>query len=114
MVTLRVYDSASIRKEYETYVDRYSLYIPTPRNKVKEWGVMGVFLGFNFDDKSVTRYCWCDCRGGIKSMNLGKKIKRESLPKHVQEWINTIEEKYNRALKEDTAEAWAEWDKATY
>lgn len=112
MVTLRVYDSASVRKEYATYVDRYSLYVPTPRNKVREWGIMGVFLGFNFDEKGITRYCWCDCRHGVKTMSLGRKIKRESLPKHVQQWIDTMEEKYNRALKEDTAEAWVEWDRA--
>ena len=112
MITLRVYDSASVRKEYATYVDRYSLYVPTPRNKVREWGVMGVFLGFNFDDKGITRYCWDECKHGVKTMSLGRKIKRESLPQHVQKWIDTMEEKYNRALKEDTAEAWTEWDRA--
>jgi hypothetical protein len=45
-------------------------------------------------------------------MSLGKKIKRESLPQHVQQWIDTLQEKYNRALKEDTLEAWEEWHKA--
>ena len=112
MVTLRVYDSASVKKEYETYVDRYSLYVPTPRNKVKEWGLMGMILGFNFNEKSINRCTWCECRAGIQTMNLGKKIKRESLPQHVQQWINTMEDKYNRAIKEDTAEAWEEWNMA--
>lgn len=112
MVTLRVYDSASVRKECATYVDRYSLYVPTPRNKIKEWGIRGLYLGFSFSDKGITRCCWGECTYGIQTMSLGKKIKRESLPKHVQQWIDTMEEKYNRALKEDTAEAWSEWEKA--
>ena len=112
MITLRVYDSASVRKEYATYVDRYSLYVPTPRNKVKEWGVMGVFLGFNFDEKGITRCCWDECRYGVITMNLGKKVKRETLPSHVQKWVKQMEEAYNRALKEDTEEAWVEWDRA--
>lgn len=112
MVTLRVYDSASVKKEYETYVDRYSLYVPTPRNKVKEWGLMGMLLGFNFNEESINRCNWCECSRGVQTMNLGKKIKRESLPQHVQQWINTMEDKYNRAVKEDTAEAWEEWNRA--
>ena len=112
MITFRVYDSASVRKEYATYVDRYALYVPTPRNKIKEWGFMGMYLGFSFNDSGIIRCCWDECIGGIKTMSLGKKIKRESLPQHVQQWIDTMEKKYNRALKEDTAEAWVEWDKA--
>lgn len=110
MVTLRVYDSASIKKEYETYVDRYSLYVPTPRNKVKEWwGIMGMFLGFSFNDKQIIRCCWDECKYGVKTMKLGKKIKRDQLPKHVQEWINEEERAYNKALKENTLKAWEEW-----
>ena len=110
MVTLRVYDSASLKKEYETYVDRYSLYVPTPRNKVKEWwGIMGMFLGFSFNDKQIIRCCWDECKYGVKTMKLGKKIKRDQLPKHVQEWINEEERAYNKALKENTLEAWEEW-----
>ena len=111
-VTFRVYDAGKCNKKYENCIDRYSLYVPTPRNKVKSWGIMGMFLGFSFSDKGITRCCWCNCECGVKTMNLGKKIKRESLPKHVQEWIDTMEEKYNRALKEDTKEAWNEWNRA--
>ena len=108
MVTLRVYDSASIRKEYADYIDRYSLYVPTPRNKIKEWGIMGIFLGFSFTEKGITKCSWDECRHGVGTMNLGKKVKRESLPQHVQQWIDTMEEKYNRALKEDSKEAWVD------
>jgi hypothetical protein len=44
-------------------------------------------------------------------MNLGKKIKRDTLPKHVQEWVEYMENTYNKALKEDTEEAWDEWNR---
>ena len=108
MVTLRVYDSASIRKEYADYIDRYSLYVPTPKNKIKEWGIMGIFLGFSFSDKTITKCSWDECRHGVGTMRLGKKVKRESLPQHVRQWIDTMEEKYNRVLKEDSEEAWVD------
>ena len=110
-VTLRIYDSAKRNKKYENYVDRYSLYVPTPRNKVKEWGFMGTFLGFSFSDKGITRCCWEECRQGVAFMKLGKKVKRDTLPKHVQEWVEKMESTYNRALKEDTEEAWDEWSR---
>ena len=110
-VTLRVYDSAKRNKKYENYIDRYSLYVPTPRNKVKEWGIMGTFLGFSFSDKGITRCCWDECKKGVAFMNLGKKIKRDTLPKHVQEWVENMENTYNKALKEDTEEAWDEWNR---
>lgn len=82
-IALRVYDSV---KKYKNYIDRYCLYVPTPRNKIKDWGFMGMFLGFSFSDKGITRYCWNECRQGVAFMNLGAKVKRDTLPKHVQEW----------------------------
>ena len=41
-VTLRVYDTAKRNKKYKNYIDRYCLYVPTPRNKIKDWGFMGM------------------------------------------------------------------------
>ena len=71
-----------------------------------------MFLGFSFSDKGITRYCWNECRQGVAFMNLGAKVKRDTLPKHVQEWVENMENTYNKALKEDTEEAWNEWVKA--
>lgn len=112
MVTLRVYDSASLKKEYATYNDRYVLYVPTPRNKVKEWGIMGMYLGFSFTDKQIIRCCWEECNDGVKSMNFGRKVKRESLPNHVRTWVESMEKVYNNALEKDTNEAWDEWNRS--
>jgi len=109
MVTLRVYDSAARNKCFTDYVDRYALYVPTPRQKVSEWGFMGMYLGFSFGKETITRCCWEECRQGVASMKLGKKIKRNTLPLHVQEWIDNMERVYNRALRENTQEAWEEW-----
>jgi hypothetical protein len=110
-VTLRVYDAAKRNKKYEDCIDRYSLYVPVPRNRVKEFGYAGTFLGFSFSDSGITRFCWDECRKGVAFMNLGKKISRDTLPKHVQEWVDKMESTYNRALKEDTEEAWEEWNR---
>lgn len=109
-ITLRVYDSG---KKYKDFADRYALYVPTPRNKVREWGFMGMYLGFNFNEegKTIHRECWGDCKNGIKTMSMGKKIKRDTLPLFVQEWVNGMEEAYNKALTEDTEEAWEAWNR---
>lgn len=106
MVTLRVYDSKV------DVADRYCLYVPTPRNKVKEWGNMGIYLPFNFniDNKTITRYAWGECVNGVASMNLGHKKKIDTLPKFVREWIKKNETLYNRALTEDTLTAWNDWN----
>ena len=109
MVTLRVYDSAATNKEFTDSVDRFSLYVPTPRNKVREWGIMGMFLGFSFGKETITRCCWDECRNGVAAMNLGRKVKRDTLPLHVQKWVDKMEKFYNRALKENTIEAWEDW-----
>ena len=106
MVTLRMYDSN------KSVADRYCRYVPTPRNKVREWGFMGMYLPFSFNESGIIGYSWGECKNGVKSANLGKKIKRETLPTHVQEWVNGLELKYNRALTEDTDDAWEEWCKA--
>ena len=106
MVTLRVYDSKV------EVADRYCLYVPTPRNKVKEWGNMGIYLPFNFniDNKTIIRFAWGECVNGVASMNLGRKMKIDTLPKFVREWIKKNETLYNRALKEDTLDAWNDWN----
>lgn len=41
-ITLRVYDSGN---KYKNYIDRYCLYVPTPRNKIKDWGFLSVTKG---------------------------------------------------------------------
>lgn len=103
-VTLRVYDAG---KKYENYPDRYSLYTPTPRNKVKDWGYMGIFQGFNFSVNSITKCTHDECKYGIGlDCFLGKRIKRDTLPIHVQQWIDKQEQLYNKAIKEDTQQAW--------
>ena len=112
MITLRVYDIALRNKKYSNYIDRFTLYVPTPRNKVNEWGYMGIYLGFSFGHEQIIRCCWDECKYGVATMNLGRKVKRESLPQYVQRWVNKMEEAYNKALKEDTKEAWENWYKA--
>ena len=112
MITLRVYDSASVKKEYATCTDRYTLYVPTPRNKVREWGYMGTYLGFSFTDEVLIKCCWGECENGVRTMSLGRKVKRETLPMHVQKWIDKLEKAYNKAITENTEEAWEEWGRA--
>ena len=108
MVTLRVYDSG-----HAEVGDRYTLYCPVPRNRVSEvGGIRGIYLGFNFNkDGDVIRYMWDeDCRG-VAFMNLGRKLRREYLPKRVADWVSHMEEVYNRAWEEDTVDAWDAWNK---
>jgi len=120
---VRVYDAARGKKErhqYENYPDRYSLYFPLPK-KIQEEGykklgvhITGHYLGFSFseDGKSITRCCWDEwnLRNGLCD-NLGKKVKIETLPEPVQEWIHGYELAWNNILKdEDNEEYKKAWE----
>ena len=76
--TLRVYDSGK-----EGYVDRYSLFYPTPKSK----STKGVIWDFSFNDTKVITCCHYDIGLDFPIRLLGKKVKIDDLPKHVQEWI---------------------------
>ena len=106
MVTLRVYDAGA-----KWGVDRYTLYVPTPRNLVPIWGYQGMGLGFSWGKETITRCCWFEVQYGVMYYNLGKKLRRNELPAHVQKWVKKMEDTYNKALTLDTDEAWEEWDK---
>ena len=105
-ITLRVYDS-----KFKGYVDRYSLYIPTPRNLKAEWGYDGIGIGFSWSQvhDSLIRCDHFECPH-FSQMNLGRKVKRETLPAFVQKWINKMEKLYNDALNLDTDAAWKKWE----
>ena len=83
-------------KKYQSG-DRYSLYFPTPRNKRKEWGIKGQYIGFNFNDDTIYRYD-CGC-ANTTNFYMGKKVKIEDLPKHVQEWVMAEQENYNNVIR---------------
>lgn len=107
-VTLRVYDAG---EKYAHCADRYSLYYPTPRNKVKDWGYKGIYLGFGFSENEICEYSHGECKIGVGvDFFGGKKIKRQTLPTHVQKWIDNMEKAYNKAIKTDTEEGWEEFN----
>lgn len=115
MVTLRVYDAAARNKKFADYLDRYSLYVPVPKRFVKDFGYRGAFLGFSFHGDEthghITRCCWDEAKNGLYSVNLGRKVKRETLPTYVQAWVNEMEKVWNKATTEDTEDAWEAWNK---
>lgn len=105
---VRVYDSAAGNKEkskYKDYIDRYSLYFPLPKKDIQYYDggrITGYYLGFSFNEDGTTinrciwdewntKYGLCDC--------LGKKVKIETLPQKVQDWIHGYEKVYNESLK---------------
>jgi hypothetical protein len=113
-LTVRVYDSASKRKEYEYSFDRYSLYFPYPKEWIKD-GHVGDYLGFNFFDNGnfARRVCWGEwnLKYGYAS-NLGKRVKLEELPPNIQRWVKNFEEKWNNYINnpDDPDIKW-EWEK---
>ena len=92
-VTLRVYKAG---KKYDGCVDQYSLYYPTPQNKVNDWGYKGVYLGFSFSQDGIIKCTHEELSAGSKvDACLGKKVKIESLPQHVQDWITEEQKSFN-------------------
>lgn len=80
--TLRVYDSKK-----EGFVDRYSLYYPTPKAKQKDWLTKGATLDFSFSEDQIITCCHTEIGLEVPISVLGKRVKIDTLPKHVQDWI---------------------------
>ena len=73
-VIFRVYDAALTNKNLEHSPDRYTLYVPHPRNKRKEYGnLYGMYLGFSFNEKYIIKCNWDECKYGVKYYNFGRK-----------------------------------------
>ncbi|MBP5457836.1 MAG: hypothetical protein J6Y37_15200 [Paludibacteraceae bacterium] len=109
---VRVYDAAARNKAYKGYVDRYSLYFPyTKEMRERHWEdfserVKGDFLGFSFseDGSRITRCTWDSHKGPMDW--LGKKVRIETLPQPVVEWVAGYEKVWNALVyaKEGTKE----------
>lgn len=103
---LRVYDSAANNKLFAGYQDRYALYFPYPKKWIEN-GHVADFYAFNFthEDESprgamIIRCYWDEwhrCSG--YPSKLGKRVKIETLPAHVQEWIAGYEKVWNDYIK---------------
>ena len=111
-ITLRVYDSAGNNKEFAGVQDRYALYFPYPKEWI-EGDHVGDFFAFNFTHEDEYPYgatiirCYWDewhRKNGYAS-NLGKKVKIETLPKHVQEWIAGYQKVWNDFLNDPDNQA---------
>jgi len=118
-ITLRVYDSAKNCKDFAGYQDRYALYFPYPKEWIKGDHVADYFaFSFTHDDEyprgaSVIRCYWDEWHRGRNgyASNLGKKLKIESLPKHVQEWIAGYQKVWNDLINDpDNQEIIKAWE----
>lgn len=99
---VRVYDS-----KVDT-IDRYALYFPLTKKEKEDYyrlfhqHITGNYLCFSFnEEKEVINRCNWDewnLRDGYCD-NLGKKVKIDTLPKFLQEWINGYEKVYNDTIK---------------
>lgn len=117
-ITLRVYDSAGNNKEFVGYQDRYALYFPYPKEWIKG-GHVGDYYAFNFTHEdeyprgcSIIHCYWNEWyRQCGYASNLGKKVKIETLPKHVQEWIAGYQKVWNDLINDpDNQEVVKAWE----
>lgn len=104
---VRVYDSG------KDFVDRYTLYFPYSKKLREHDGrtIMGCFLSFNFREGQLTFYAWdYDDRSlGYNIPRNEKKVKIETLPQFVQNYIVKMERIWNDALKYDDKKHWDAW-----
>ena len=105
---VRVYDSG------KNAADRYTLYFPYPKKLREHEGrtIMGCFQPFNFVEGQLTLYAWdYDDRSlGYNIPRNEKKVKIETLPQFVQNYIVKMERIWNDALKYDDKEHWDAWN----
>ena len=106
---VKVYDAG---KRFEGYVDRYCIYYPYPKKDNKGRRAKGFTLDFSFSEHGITVCCHSEVEIGSSLREaLGKRVKNEDLPQHVQKWVQKHEEAYNKALKLDTETAWNEFNR---
>lgn len=110
---VRVYDS-----KQKDVADRYTLYFPYPKWLRQQEGrpIMGCFQPFNFieEEKFFTFYAWDydDRSRGYNIPRTERKIKLETLPKFVRDYVDRMDRLWNDALKYDDDEHWAMWNAA--
>lgn len=109
-------------KKHKDYVDPYTMYFPYSkkiRDETKKSSghlIMGTALSFNcHPDGSMTLFSWFDDDRdlGYNIPNCGdKKIKIETLPKGVQDYVAKMEKIWSDANKYDDKKHWDAWNNA--
>lgn len=113
-LTLRVYDGAARNKQCAEWHDRYVLYFPYPKEWVEN-GHVADFLAFSFNEdalyKRITRCYWDEWyRKDGYADRLGKKVKIDTLPQHVQKWIAGFEKAWNDYVNDpDNKRVYKRW-----
>lgn len=119
--TIRVYDSG---KKFMGHPDRYVLYFPYPKEWIRDnkyaispvgYEHVGDFFAFSFGDKTIQRCYWGEwCRKDGYASNLGKRVKIDTLPKHVQKWIRGYQKVWtdyiNHPDEEWSRKAWEKYN----
>lgn len=105
---LRVYDAGA------NFADRYTLYFPYPKWLREHDKVKAYELDFNFS------HGWLHYMFGYEvplggCLRHGKRIKPETLPQYVREWIATRQKAWDilceQGNKENAEELWDAWNR---
>lgn len=107
-VKARIYDSG---KKYESYPDRYAILYMIPK-EYRNNGLKGIYLGCRPTEDGMIRCTWEEVKTSDRigvTVNLGKRIPIEHLPAGFRHIVRKMDRVYNRALNENTEQAWAEW-----
>lgn len=106
---VRLYRAAA---QYRGYIDEYTLYFPNNKKERQSSRMAGVFVGCSPSGNGGVNVCnWEEC-GNFSNYNFGRKVKLESMPLQFQEWVRSLEKKWNDALKYDDDEHWDIWNRA--
>ncbi len=97
-------------KQYEGYVDEYSLYFPLNKKLRKREGLAGTYVGCSqASDGSVIRCNWSDV-DSFANVSLGRKVNLETMSPQFQAWAHHLEQLWNDALKYDDEIHWSIWN----
>ena len=101
---VRVYDYG--KKEEGA---RYTMYFPFPKSMQVVEGMKAIGFGFNFNTNYrnyTQRYESLEFKNGLYGVNIGKPVKRETLPQFIQDKINVLEKVFNNAVKYNDTTHW--------
>ena len=98
--------------EARDFIDGYTLYFPYNKKLREQTKCAGYGIGCSQGMYgNVIRCDGFDVESFV-TVNLGRKVKLETMSEEFQRWAKHMEEAWNNALKFDDKEHWDIWNKA--
>ncbi len=105
------------RKEFKNYADPVTVYFPYPKRLWERERAKGYYIACNFTSSGLLMRLHSDTVDVGVMINgnrchFGRRLHDKDIPAPALKEIKALESAWNRAVSEDTDEAWDAWNEA--